>query len=235
MDSRTRVTAISSVAVCALGVCVASVCQSTDQQRPFSFSSSAEQEHAKAQEDAAKQAQTIQALVSAPCRQQLKEQKILLLIGEETSNRWMTTQGTFGQFVRIIETRLKGLGLKPYSEQEIKASIAQAEIDAYFNNDPDAALAASKRMGARYILRGSISTRSGINPVVRVNEVAVTIELTLSAVDGRVLSDVNAHADSYSGSDTLGTALTLMREQADPLVAQLYNDYCREGAAQQAK
>ena len=108
--------------------------------------------------------------------------------------------------------------------------IAQAELDAYFKNDPDAALSASKRLGASYVLKGSITSRTGVNPVVQVHEVAVNIELTLSQVDGRVLSDVNAHADSYSGGDTLGTALTLVREQADPLVARLYNDYCREGA-----
>jgi hypothetical protein len=45
------------------------------------------------------------------------------------------------------------------------------------------------------------------------------------------LSEVSAHADSYSGSDTPAMALTLVREKADPLVAQLYNDYCRADAS----
>ena len=194
----------------------------------FSFSAEAAKEQEKADADAAARAQSIQALVSIPCRQRLRDQRIVLLVGEQTAGRWRTTQDRYGQFIRVIDTRLKGLGLKTYTEQQIKAGIAQAEVEAYFNNDPDAALSASRRLGANYILRGSITNRAGINPVVGVHEVDVNIDLTLSAADGRVLSDVSAHSGSYSGSDTLGTALDLVKEQADTLVAQLYNDYCHD-------
>jgi hypothetical protein len=79
-------------------------------------------------------------------------------------------------------------------------------------------------------MRGSISTRVRVNPVVQVNEVDVNVQLTLSGADGRVLSQVDTHTDSYSGSDTLGTAFALIRAQADRMVAQLYNDYCRKAA-----
>ena len=48
-----------------------------------------------------------------------------------------------------------------------------------------------------------------------------------SDVYKRQISNVAARADSYSGTDTLGMALTLVNEQADEVVAQLYNDYCR--------
>ena len=195
----------------------------------FSFSAEAAKEQEKADADAAARAQSIQALVSVPCRQRLKDQKIVLLVAEETPHRWMASQDRFGQFIRVLDTRLKGLGLKTYTAQQIKASIAQAEIDAYFKNDPDAALSASKRLGASYILKGSITNRAGVNPVVGVNEVDVNIDLTLFTADGRVLSDVNAHSGSYSGSDTLATALDLVKQQADTLVAQLYNDYCHDG------
>jgi hypothetical protein len=196
----------------------------------FSFSAEAAKDQDRRDAEAAARAQSIQALVSAPCRQQLKNQRILLLIGEQTSGRWLAGQDRYGQFFRIIDNRLKSLGLKTITQEEIKANIAQAEVDAYFNNDPDAALAASKKLGARYVLRGAIGSRASVNPVVQVKEVSVNIDLTLSATDGRVLSDVNAHAESYSGSDVLGAALQLVKEQADPLVAQLYNDYCRESA-----
>jgi hypothetical protein len=43
------------------------------------------------------------------------------------------------------------------------------------------------------------------------------------------VSNVAANADSYSGSDTLGMALTLVNEQAAGAVAQLYADYCKQG------
>ena len=204
-------------------------CAETAVADQFSFSAEAAKEQEKADADAAARAQSIQALVSVPCRQRLKNQRIVLLVAEQTPRRWLAAQDRYEQFIRILDTRLKGLGLKTYTPQEIKASIAQAEIDAYFKNDSDAALSASKRLGASYILKGSITNRAGINPVVGVNEVDVNIDLTLSAADGRVLSDVSAHSGSYSGSDTLGTALDLVKEQADTLVAQLYNDYCHDG------
>jgi hypothetical protein len=220
IDVRTRAGGITG----ALLLCVCTwQARSADQ---FSFSGQAAQEQQQADADAAARAQSIQALVSVPCRQRLKNQRIVLLIGEQSSGQWVTDQGRFGQFIHILDTRLKGLGLKTFSQQEIKASIAQAEVEAYFKNDPDGALAASQRLGARYILRGVINTQSGVNPVVGVNEVAVNINLALSASDGRPLSDVSARTDSYSGSDVLGTALDLVKEQADPLVAQLYNDFC---------
>jgi hypothetical protein len=193
----------------------------------FSFSAEAAKDQQKSDADAAARAQSIQALTSVPCPQRIKDHKILLLVGEQAAGGWLTSQDRYGQLIRILDTRLKGLGLKPYSEQEIKASIAQAEVEAYFNNDPDAALSASKRLGAGYLLKGSITHRAGINPVVGVKEVDINLDLTLSTIDGRVLSDVSAHSGSYSGSDTLGTALQLVKEQADLLVAQLYSDFCQ--------
>lgn len=66
-------------------------------------------------------------------------------------------------------------------------------MGAYFNNDPDAALAASKRLAADYVMRGSIRTQVGVNPVVRVPEVAVNVELTLTEPDGRVLCPKSTH------------------------------------------
>jgi hypothetical protein len=221
----TPILAATSAAICwCCGAAVASSSADT-----FSFSSTAVKAQDKDQADAANQAQSVRQRVSAPCQQRLKNRRILLLIGERTGDQWLASQDRYAPLLSVIESRLKALGLKTYTQQQIKADIAQAEVDAYFRNDPDAALAASKRLGANYILRGSITSQTGINPVVQVNEVSVSIDLTLSGVDGRVLSDVSSRSDSYSGSDTLGTALALVREQADPLVAQLYNDYCRDG------
>src|SRR4029077_3114951 len=114
---------------------------------------------------AANQAEVIRTLVSAPCRQRLKNHRIGLLIAERTAEGWVTNQDRYGSLFRVIESRLQALGLKTYTQQEIKADIARAEVDAYFKNDPDGALAASKRLGADYILRGSITSRTGVNAV----------------------------------------------------------------------
>ena len=59
----------------------------------FSFSAEAAKEQEKADADAAARAQSIQALVSVPCRQQLKDQRIVLLIGRTTAGRWLNHSG----------------------------------------------------------------------------------------------------------------------------------------------
>ncbi len=82
------------------------------------------------------------------------------------------------------------------------------------------------------MLRGDILTLASVNPVLGINEVAVSFGLTLSdARTGRLLSEVGAKSEAFSGTDTLGTALELVRQQADPLVARIYNDFCQNAAA----
>lgn len=189
------------------------------------FKFSEEEEKAKAGDQA--RDQLIGQLVSAPCKQQLKNKKIMLVIAERTSNGFNTVQSRYGPHFQAINHRLRALGLKTYTQEEIRAQIAQAELDAHFRNDPDAAIAASKKLGANFILRGLITTQTGINPVLKINEVAVHMGFTLVSSGGRTISSVAAKADSYSGTDTLGMALTLVNEEADEAVARLYNDYCR--------
>lgn len=189
----------------------------------FKFS----EEDAKADAEESARAQRIGQLVSVSCKKQLKDKKIMLVIAERTSNGYNTTQSRYGAHFQAINHRLRALGLKTYTQEEIRKQIAQAEIEAHFRNDPDAAINASKKLGANYVLRGLITTQTGINPVLKINEVAVAMGFTLVAASGRTLSSVAARADSYAGTDTLGMALTLVNEQADEAVAQLYNDYCR--------
>jgi hypothetical protein len=196
---------------------------------PFKFSTAEQQEQDRQRAAEEQRAQAIQKLVSVPCRERLKNRKIVQLIAERsTSGRWEAQQERYESLISIIDARLRALGLKTFTPQQIRGAIAQAEIDAYFNNDPDGALAASKRLAAEYILRGDIDTKAAVNRVVGVNEVAVDIELVLTSASGREISRVEGHSDAYSGSDTLATAAQLLRQQADPLLAQLYNDYCRK-------
>ena len=100
---------------------------------------------------------------------------------------------------------------------------------------PDAALAASKKMGAQLILRGTIASRSMLNPVVRIPEVYVTIAFALMKPDGTLLSDAQASAESYSGSDTLAMAGTLVEEKADGVVNTLLGGYCANAASSGGK
>jgi hypothetical protein len=165
--------------------------------------------------------------LSTPCRADLKNKKIMVVIGERSSDGLISAQQQrYSPHFQAINSRLRRLGLRTYTAEEIRRQIAQAEIDAYFKNDPDAALSASKRLGASFVLRGLISARASPNPIMVVNQVAVNMKFTLYSSDGRLISDREASSSSYAGSDVDGMALTLVNEKADEVVPALYADYC---------
>ena len=166
--------------------------------------------------------------LSTPCRADLKDRKIMVVIGERQSNGVIyAVQQNYGQHFDAINRRLRYVGLRTYTSEEIRRQIAQAEIDAYFRNDPDAALSASKRLGASFILRGLISSQAGRNPMIAVNQVSVDMDFTLTGSNGKPISDAQASSASFAGQNVSKMALTLVNEKADEVVAKLYSDYCR--------
>jgi hypothetical protein len=193
----------------------------------FSLSKAEEQENAQDQAQQEAQSAKVSALLLAPCRSKIKNQKIVVLIGESHDGRVQAAQSAFSPHFDAINRRLQGLGLKTYSQAQIRQQVAQAEIDAVFKNDPDAALSASKRLAAQYILKGLITTQASRNLAIKVNQVSMHMEFALNAANGKLIAQASADAASYAGQDTSGLALTLINEHADELVATLYNDYCR--------
>jgi len=176
--------------------------------------------------EAAREARIAEQL-STPCRAGIKDKKIVVMIGERQSNGYVSAeQQNYGPHFQAINGRLRALGLRTYTPEEIRKQIAQAEIDAYFRNDPDAALAAARKLGASFVLRGLISAQASVNPLMPVNQVVVAMGFTLSEASGRVVSDVDASSSSYAGADVARMALTLVNENADDVVARLYADYC---------
>jgi hypothetical protein len=196
-------------------------------QQGFKFSQADESDR---QEQEARQSR-IAAQLSTPCRAELKNKKIMVVIGEVQSNGYvMARQQNYGAHFEAINARLRALGLRTYTPAEIRAQIAQAEIDAYFKNDPDAALSASKRLGANFVLRGLIAAQAVRNPMMNVNQVSVNMQFTLYGSDGRLISNVDASESSYAGADVTKMALTLVNEKADEVVPALYADYCTRAA-----
>ena len=194
----------------------------------FKFSQDAAKQEAEAQAAEAEKQQRVSELLSTPCRNDLKGKKIAVVIGEVQANGWIVAHWeNYGRHFQAINTRLRALGLTTYTPEEIRRQIAQAEIDAYFRNDPDAALSAARRLGATFILRGLITAQASFNPLVRVNQVSVNMDFTLTGANGRIISATQASSASYAGADVHGMALTLVNEQADEVVARLYSDYCR--------
>ena len=183
-------------------------------------------EQEKAEKDAS--VSRIADQLSTPCRQKLKDKKIMVMIGERQSNGVIyAQQQNYGAHFDAINRRLRYLGLRTFTPDEIRRQIAQAEIDAYFRNDPDAALSASKRLGASFILRGLISSQASVNRMIPVNQVFIDMDFTLTGNDGHVISDAQANTGSYAGANVSKMALTLVNEKADEVVAKLYSDYCR--------
>jgi hypothetical protein len=186
-------------------------------------------------EQEARQSQIAEQL-STPCRAGLKDKKIMVIIGVRQSNGYIAAQQqNYGPHFQSINARLRALGLKTYTPDEIRRQIAQAEIDAYFRNDPDAMLNASMRIGASFVLRGLISSEATRNPMMAVNQVTVNMKFTLYGSDGRLISDTEASSGSYAGANVERMALTLVNEKADEIVPALYADYCRKAGPAAAR
>lgn len=180
------------------------------------------------QVEKAERQQRIETQLSTPCRAQIRNRKIMVLVGEEVNGVVQARQAAFSSHLDAINQRLRKLGLRTYSAEEIRKQIAQAEIDAYFKNNPDAALSAARRLAANYTLKGLISARAMRNPMIPVNQVAVSMHFVLTGSDGRPVAQAEAKSQSFSGADVQGMALTLINEQAEEVVAKLYSEYCQQ-------
>lgn len=187
----------------------------------FSFSESEQQEEQEEQQAQIKTQKKIDRLLSVACQEHLKKKKIAVIIGQEDG------RADYDLLFLEVNDKLQKLGLKTYSQKEITARIAQAEMDAFLANDMDAAANAASKLKADFILRGLIQSRTRVNKVVNVNEVSVTMAFTLVDNAGQIVSNVTAHGESFSGQDTLLAALALVKEKSGLVVAQLYNDYCQ--------
>ncbi|MCC7081010.1 MAG: hypothetical protein IT530_10090 [Burkholderiales bacterium] len=189
----------------------------------FKFSSGDDSRKTEAQERQAR----VQAQLATPCLDKIKNQKIMVMIGENRNGTVLAKQAAYDPHFEAINQRLRALGLRTFTPEEIRRQVAQAEIDAVFRNDPDAAISASRRLAAQYILRGLIDTQISRNAIINVNQVALRLDFVLTGANGRMISQASASNESYAGHDVLGMALTLLNERADEVVAQLYGDYCR--------
>lgn len=166
--------------------------------------------------------------ISAACKERLQKEKVMVLVAERGNNGFNADQGRYGMHFQGIDRRLQKYGMRTMSQEDIRKQVAQAEIDAHFRNDPDAALQAAQKHGASMTLRGVISSRRGVNRMLGIDEVYINMGFTLVGSNGRYISEASASSDSYSGSDTVSMAATLINEQADGVVRRLVSGYCAE-------
>jgi hypothetical protein len=173
----------------------------------------------------------VKGMLATPCRDKIKNQKIMVVIAENRDGFISANQAVYNTHVSTINDQLQSLGLRTFTPAQIKAQVAQAEINAFFKNDPDAAISASRRLAAQYILRGVITSSTHRNTIINVNQVSIGMKFTLTGANGRMISQASAKNESYAGHDIAGMALTLVEESAEDVVAKLYSDHCRAAGA----
>lgn len=202
----------------------------TAQAQGFKFSDPDSSE--KADKDAQdKRNAQVQDMLAAPCLNRIKNQKIMVVIAENKDGFISANQAVYNTHVSAINDRLQGLGLRTFTPAQIRAQVAQAEINAFFKNDPDVAISASRRLAAQYILRGVITSSTHRNSIINVNQVSIGMKFTLTGANGRMISQASASNESYAGHDVSGMALTLVEESAEEVVAKLYSDHCKAAGA----
>lgn len=186
----------------------------------------------KAQKDAKdKRSAQVQDMLAAPCLNRIKNQKIMVVIAENKDGAISANQAVYNTHVSAINDRLQAVGLKTFTPAQIRAQVAQAEVNAFFKNDADAAISASRRLAAQYILRGVITSSTHRNAIINVNQVSIGMKFTLTGSNGRMISQSSASNESYAGHDVAAMALTLVEESAQDVVAKLYSDYCKAAGA----
>ncbi len=187
---------------------------------------------AKADKDAKeKRDAQVQEMLAAPCLKRIKNQKIMVVIAENKDGMISANQASYNTHVSAINDRLQAVGLRTFTPAQIRAQVAQAEVNAFFKNDADAAISASRRLAAQYILKGVITSSTHRNAIINVNQVSIGMKFTLTGANGRMISQSSASNESYAGHDVAGMALTLVEESAEKVVAKLYSDHCRAAGA----
>ena len=187
---------------------------------------------AKADKDAKdKRDAQVQEMLAAPCLKRIKNQKIMVVIAENKDGMISANQASYNTHVSAINDRLQAVGLRTFTPAQIRAQVAQAEVNAFFKNDADAAISASRRLAAQYILKGVITSSTHRNAIINVNQVSIGMKFTLTGANGRMISQSSASNESYAGHDVAGMALTLVEESAEEVVAKLYSDHCRAAGA----
>jgi hypothetical protein len=198
----------------------------------FSFTEEEQRDHDAAHHERARRREAAGggAGIGAACRAELAKHKTVIVVAERAGDGLRTDQTPYGPHFQVLSRGLRDLGVRTFTQEEIRAQIAQGEVDAYFRNDPDGALEASRKLGADLVVRGVISSRSVFNEFMGLSEIAVTTTLTLADASGQVIAESGASADSYSGYDTLAMSLRLMNENAAGVLVKLFRDYCGQRA-----
>lgn len=209
----------------------------------FSFSESEEQE---ARESRA----STSSIADLNCPTSFRSKKIGTMIGEQHrderyrhrfygyftqsddpnwDNRFGSNRSVYGSLVDDLNMGFQQLGLKTFTADQINEQIASEEQQAFLNNDMEAAITAAERLQADFILKGVISTLTQKNTVVKVDELFVTIKLSLLDNSGHRLATATVKETVFSDADIPATIQQIIADQSETIIYQLFNRHCNGG------
>jgi len=196
---------------------------------PFSFEDYEREEAAEEARGAGSQRRSLNRLLSVDCPPATLTKRIALVITEDhryRSRYWASREQGYAQMFEQINASLGRLGLRTYTQAQIRAQIERAERGAVAIGDVDAALGAAERLGADLVLNANIRSTVSVNRVYGVEEVSLAMSFDLRTRDGIFVSSLARSGTSLSGTDTFQAANALVRQHADGVAAQLYHDLC---------
>jgi hypothetical protein len=77
-----------------------------------------------------------------------------------------------------------------------------------------------------FALRAHVNARFGTNRVLGVRQVAVTMDFDVINTQGQIIGSYKINEGSYSNFDVDGTAMRLVQDNADAIVAGIYKSVC---------
>jgi len=183
------------------------------------------------------------------CSGALKHKKLAVLIGENhkdkgtqkkirsyrvygshsLEDKFGTDKSVYGELVGNLNSGFRELGLKTYTPQQINEQIARQEQEAFLNNDLEAAMSAADRLKADFMLKGLISTLTQHNKVVKIDELFITISLSLTDRNGKLISSARVSETAFSDADIGATVQKMVEDQSRIIIYQLFNEYCQRG------
>lgn len=87
---------------------------------------------------------------------------------------------------------------------------------------------AAHKADADFVVRGRIAGFSGVNRLVRINEVDLTADFTLLLKNGNAVAAASAYGSSFAGSNRQQAVRALWDEKSEEVVGRLFGDYCSD-------
>jgi len=85
---------------------------------------------------------------------------------------------------------------------------------------------AADRKSADFVVRGKLSGSQGVNPMLGINEVDLTVDFTLLLKNGNAVSSTSVYGSSFAGSNRQQAIRSLWDEKSEEVVGRLFGDYC---------